>query len=224
MYLLLSRPMAKMTTGRVAGESASFQSWPGGCYVLKLCLIVTEQSLTNNIISRNHGMYRQVIREDSADRRQGMLREPLVNCFFLCRPDSVVEDDTSSELQRLAEMDASQQGRGGFRRWVPPWPWCYPLLPTGTVKLNSVAFFLSVPLDLPSETFGKHCQCYSTSALSSWVCSFEQSWSGQRRILFRLVCLSVKRERFFPQRGLHRGPWDLKPRAVGFIGKSESLE
>lgn len=112
-------------------------------------------------------MSRQVIKEDSADRRQGMLREPLVNCFFLCRPESAAEDDTSSELQRLAEMDAPQRGRGGFRRWVPPWPCCYPLLPTGTVNVDTMAFLLSVPLGLPTETFGKHFQGYSSSTVSS---------------------------------------------------------
>ncbi|DAA13266.1 cyclic nucleotide-gated channel alpha-2 [Bos indicus] len=32
------------------------------------------------------------------------------------RPQSAADDDTSSELQRLAEMDAPQQRRGGFRR------------------------------------------------------------------------------------------------------------
>nr|XP_008542349.1 PREDICTED: cyclic nucleotide-gated olfactory channel [Equus przewalskii] len=32
------------------------------------------------------------------------------------RPQSAADDDTSSELQRLAEMDAPQRGRGGFRR------------------------------------------------------------------------------------------------------------
>ncbi|GAB5584977.1 cyclic nucleotide-gated olfactory channel [Prionailurus iriomotensis] len=34
------------------------------------------------------------------------------------RPQSTADDDTSSELQRLAEMDAPQRGRGGFRRIV----------------------------------------------------------------------------------------------------------
>uniref|UniRef100_G1P8D9 Cyclic nucleotide-gated channel alpha-2 n=1 Tax=Myotis lucifugus TaxID=59463 RepID=G1P8D9_MYOLU len=34
------------------------------------------------------------------------------------RPESAAEDDTSSELQRLAAMDAPQRGRGGFRRIV----------------------------------------------------------------------------------------------------------
>ncbi|XP_028338383.1 LOW QUALITY PROTEIN: cyclic nucleotide-gated olfactory channel [Physeter macrocephalus] len=32
------------------------------------------------------------------------------------RPQSAANDDTSSELQRLAEMDAPLQRRGGFRR------------------------------------------------------------------------------------------------------------
>ncbi|XP_044091473.1 cyclic nucleotide-gated olfactory channel [Neovison vison] len=34
------------------------------------------------------------------------------------RPQSAADDDTSSELQRLAEMDAPQRGRGGFHRIV----------------------------------------------------------------------------------------------------------
>lgn len=34
------------------------------------------------------------------------------------RPQSAADDDTSSELQRLAELDAPQRGRGGFRRIV----------------------------------------------------------------------------------------------------------
>ncbi|XP_004065070.1 cyclic nucleotide-gated channel alpha-2 [Gorilla gorilla gorilla] len=34
------------------------------------------------------------------------------------RPHSAADDDTSSELQRLADVDAPQQGRSGFRRIV----------------------------------------------------------------------------------------------------------
>ncbi|XP_066212270.1 cyclic nucleotide-gated channel alpha-2 isoform X2 [Saccopteryx leptura] len=34
------------------------------------------------------------------------------------RPQSAPEDDTSSELQRLAEMDVPQQGKGGFHRII----------------------------------------------------------------------------------------------------------
>ncbi|KAM8753525.1 cyclic nucleotide-gated channel alpha-2 isoform 2-T3 [Rhynchonycteris naso] len=34
------------------------------------------------------------------------------------RPQSAPEDDTSSELQRLAEMDIPQQGKGGFHRII----------------------------------------------------------------------------------------------------------
>ncbi|XP_036743167.1 cyclic nucleotide-gated olfactory channel [Manis pentadactyla] len=40
------------------------------------------------------------------------------DCRTSSRPQSAADDDTSSELQRLAEMDAPQQRRGGFRRIV----------------------------------------------------------------------------------------------------------
>ncbi|KAK2495255.1 hypothetical protein MC885_006263 [Smutsia gigantea] len=40
------------------------------------------------------------------------------DCRTSSRPQSAADDDTSSELQRLAEMDAPQRRRGGFRRIV----------------------------------------------------------------------------------------------------------
>lgn len=53
-------------------------------------------------------------------------------------------------------MDVPQQGRGGFRRWVPPLPSCYLLLPMRPVRVATITHLLSVPLNLSSKTPGKH--------------------------------------------------------------------
>ena len=83
-------------------------------------------------------------------------------CSFLCRPQSAADDDTSSELQRLAAMDAPLQRRGGFRRWVSPLPCCYPSIPWGLSDHG----VLSVPRGLSSKTSGKRCQCCPSSTFS----------------------------------------------------------
>ncbi|XP_053057639.1 cyclic nucleotide-gated olfactory channel [Acinonyx jubatus] len=67
------------------------------------------------------------------------------------RPQSTADDDTSSELQRLAEMDAPQRGRGGFRRWVPPLPSCYLFLPMGPIRVVTMSLFVSLQLSLSAK-------------------------------------------------------------------------
>lgn len=150
MHPLPSRPTAKMTAGPAAGEPAEagpFQRWPGGGYFLPA---LPPSPRANNLwlqdsLYWDHGISRYLPGAESADRGQGQL------CSFLRRPQSAADDDTSSELQRLAEMDAPQQRRGGFHRWVPPLPCCYPILPLGPVRVARMALLLSVTLGLSDQ-------------------------------------------------------------------------
>lgn len=95
-------------------------------------------------------------------------------CSFLCRPQSAADDDTSSELQRLAEMDAPQQRRGGFRRWVSPLPCYYPLPPVGPVRSCGPLG----PRGLSNKSSRKPCQLCPSSIFLSRESSCQQVWRG----------------------------------------------
>lgn len=79
----------------------------GGSWDAQRKLIPLSSSISGSRTIRGPQMWQ----EEREKNDQG----PLVH-LSLCRTQSAADDDTSSELQRLAEMDAPLQGRGGFHR------------------------------------------------------------------------------------------------------------